>query len=64
MRIPKIIRSGNADSIKATKMIVVAKEEEINEINKAISQAMHKLAKKGYCKNGFVIINGIAPDNN
>ena len=64
MIIPKIHRSRGADKVKAVKIIVIAPKEEILGINKAISRILHKLAKTGYCKEGFEIVNGIEPDNN
>ena len=64
MRVPKIIRKRKMNLASATKVVIVAESEEIETLNKEISLTMQKLARKGYCKNGYVIVNGVTPKNN
>ncbi len=59
MEVPMIRWSRGADPTKCTKIVVVAPRDEMESVNKAISQTMSKLKKLGYCKNGYEIINGV-----
>ncbi len=59
MEVPMIRWSRGADPTKCTKIVVVAPEDEMEPVNKAISQTMSKLKKLGYCRNGYEIINGV-----
>lgn len=61
MRVPKITRKRKMNLASATKVVIVAESKEIETLNKEISLTMQKLARKGYCKNGYVIVNGVAP---
>lgn len=59
MEVPIIRWSRGADPTKCTKIVVVAPKDEMEPVNKAISQAMGRLKRLGYCKNGYEIINGV-----
>lgn len=59
MEVPMIRWSRGADPTKCTKIVVVALKDEMEPVNKAISQTMSRLKKLGYCKNGYEIINGV-----
>ena len=59
MEVPMIRWSRGADPTKCTKIVVVAPKNEMEPVNKAISQTMSRLKKLGYCKNGYEIINGV-----
>ena len=61
MEVPMIRWSRGADPTKCTKIVVVAPKDEMEPVNKAISQTMSKLKKLGYCRNGYEIINGVQP---
>lgn len=63
MEVPMIRWSRGADPTKCTKIVVVASKDEMEQVNKAISQTMSRLKKLGYCKNGYEIINGEKPAN-
>lgn len=58
MEVPMIRWSRGADPTKCTKIVVVAPKDEMEPVNKAISQTMSRLKKLGYLKNGYEIING------
>lgn len=58
---PMIRWSRGAHPTKCTKIVVIAPKEEIETVNKAISQTMNRLKRLGYCKNGYEIINGFQP---
>lgn len=64
MKIPKICRKRKANLVDAVKIILIASDEEIEGVYKEISLTMQKMAKKGYCKNGYLIANGVIPKNN
>lgn len=59
MEVPMIRWSRGADPTKCTKIVVVAPKDEMEPVNKAISQTMSRLKKLGYCKNGYEIINDV-----
>lgn len=59
MEVPMIRWSRGADPTKCTKIVVAAPKDEMEPVNKAISQAMGRLKRLGYCKNGYEIINGV-----
>ena len=59
MEVPMIRWSRGADPTKCTKIVVVAPKDEVEPVNKAISQTMSRLKKLGYCKNGYEIINDV-----
>ncbi|RHU83670.1 hypothetical protein DXC24_12655 [Clostridium sp. OM08-29] len=59
MEVPMIRWSRGADPTKCTKIVVVAPKDEMESVNKAISQTMSRLKKLGYCKNGYEIINDV-----
>lgn len=59
MEVPMIRWSRGADPTKCTKIVVVAPKDEMEPVNKAISQTMSRLKKLGYCRNGYEIINGV-----
>ena len=61
MEVPMIRWSRGADPTKCTKIVIVAPKDEMEQVNKAISQAMGRLKRLGYCKNGYEIINGVQP---
>lgn len=58
MEVPMIRWSRGADPTKCTKIVVVGPKDEMESVNKAISQTMSRLKKLGYLKNGYEIING------
>ena len=53
---PMIQWSKGAHPTKCTKIVVTATKEEIETVNKSISQTMNRLKRLGYCKNGYEII--------
>lgn len=59
MEVPMIRWSRGADPTKCTKIVVVAPKDEMESVNKAISQTMSRLKKLGYLKNGYEIINDV-----
>ena len=59
MEVPMIRWSRGADPMKCTKIVVVAPKDEMEPVNKAISQTMSRLKKLGYLKNGYEIINDV-----